>query len=543
MIPTKVAIYARVSSQKQKDEETIDSQIDALRNYAKAENYILDEKLIFIDNGVSGNTLQRPALDELRDVVRFETIEMLLMYAPDRLSRNYTYQLILMEEFRKHGVKLYFLKNPPKTDSAEEKMFQHFQGIFAEYERALFLDRSRRGRIYKAKKGDPCIIPKVPYGYRKVKKDDHTVVEIVNDEAIIVKEIFRLYIHELTSYHAVARKITEKGVKTPSGKIKWDQSTIRDILKNHAYIGTSYFGKTEQIEKKTDQIRRCRLKTYTHTKYSKRLRPENEWIPISVPAIISENDFELAQEKMGKNKQLSPRNTKRLGLLQGLVICGVCGKPYYRRTVRGKGHYYCSGNSNGKIRGTKCSNKYISENQLDENVFSEIISLLQTPELIENELARRVKESSNTEELRQREILTSKELTKLERECNRLLDAYQAGVMELNELKQRNHDLGIRRKNLQKDLQNIQAAKIHRESGFNFRDFFDNALKKMKMKVEGLSFDEKRKLIRLLVEEIVIEKETITIVHCISPKAMEDEKCQLKADGALKPIATIGSYG
>ena len=93
------------------------------------------------------------ALDELRDVVRFETIEMLLMYAPDRLSRNYTYQLILMEEFRKHGVKLYFLKNPLLTDSAEEKMFQHFQGIFAEYERALFLDRSRRGRIYKAKKG------------------------------------------------------------------------------------------------------------------------------------------------------------------------------------------------------------------------------------------------------------------------------------------------------------------------------------------------------------------------------------------------------
>ena len=124
----------------------------------------------------------------------------------------------------------------------------------------------------------------------------------MNDEAVIVKEIFRLYIHELTSYHAVARKITEKGVKTPSGKMKWDQSTIRDILKNHTYIGTSYFGKTEQIEKKTDQIRRCRLKTYTNTKYSKRVRPEDEWIRIRVPAIISENDFELAQGEYGGKK-------------------------------------------------------------------------------------------------------------------------------------------------------------------------------------------------------------------------------------------------
>jgi site-specific DNA recombinase len=162
------AIYARVSSQKQKDEATINSQLDALKTYAKENNFSVNENFIFLDDGVTGTTLQRPGLDELRDMLRSETIEVILIYAPDRLARNYSHQLILLEEFRKYGVKACFLNDPPE-DTPEAKMFQHFKGIVAEYERALFLDRSRRGRIFKAKQGDPTIIPSVPYGYRKVK--------------------------------------------------------------------------------------------------------------------------------------------------------------------------------------------------------------------------------------------------------------------------------------------------------------------------------------------------------------------------------------
>ena len=123
----KAAIYARVSSLQQKEEETIDSQIDILKTYAKENDYHIDDRLIFLDNGVSGGTLQRPALDELRDIIRFETIEILLIYAPDRLSRNYTHELILMEEFKKHGVKICFFKTPPEVNTPKQKCFNVFR--------------------------------------------------------------------------------------------------------------------------------------------------------------------------------------------------------------------------------------------------------------------------------------------------------------------------------------------------------------------------------------------------------------------------------
>jgi site-specific DNA recombinase len=524
-IPKKIAIYARVSSQKQKDEETIESQIDVLKIYAKEKHYNIDEKFIFLDNGVSGSTMQRPALDELRDLIRFETIDIILMYAPDRLSRNYTHQLILMEEFKKYGVKICFLKNPPETSTPEAKMFQHFQGIFAEYERALFLDRSRRGRIYKAKQGDPSVLPSVPYGYRKLKKETSTLVVIVEEEAAVVREIFRLYIHESHSLYDVAKRITESGKKPRKGGSSWETSTIKGILKNPTYLGTSYFGKTERSEGTSDLIRKYQSKVYTKAKYAKKMRPEEEWIPISVPQIISESDFELSQEKMKRNIQLSPRNTKKPCLLQGLITCGMCGQPFYKRGV----YYYCRGKIQKKYK--KCSNKSLRQDKIDEHVFAEVLYLLQTPDIIEKELTRRAKESSNTEEIAQREIVSKKELTKLSIESDRLLDAYQTGVVELKELKRRNKDIDLRRKCIEKILQGLQALKLEVESGVEFKKLFDNTLKKIQTKGEGLSFDVKRKLIRLLVEQIVVDADAITIVHCVSPRMIAQEECLLRADG------------
>jgi site-specific DNA recombinase len=315
----KIAIYARVSSQKQKEGETIESQIDALRHYAKDNDYCINEKLIFLDDGVSGSLLQRPALDDLREIIRFEPIEVLLIYAPDRLSRNYTHQLILMEEFRRQGVKVHFLKNPPSEDTPEAKMFQHFQGIFAEYERTLILDRSRRGRVYKAKQGDPSIIPSVPYGYRKEKKDNRTIVVVVDNEAIVIKKIFYLYLHESTSLSDVARRISEEGIKPRKGGDKWDRATIRDILRNPTYTGTSYFGKTERCEGKSESIRKYGSKVYQQAKYARRKLSQEQWLSINVPAIISESDFEQIQEKLKKNKTFAARHTKYPSLLLGLL--------------------------------------------------------------------------------------------------------------------------------------------------------------------------------------------------------------------------------
>lgn len=529
--PMRAALYARVSSQKQKDEETIDSQIDSLRRYAQEKGYTINEKFIFLDNGVSGSTLQRSALDELRDMICFEPIEILLVYAPDRLSRNYTHQLILMEEFKKRGISVCFLKNPPTENTPEAKMFQHFQGIFAEYERALILDRSRRGRIYKAKQGDPSVIPNLPYGYRKVKRENAISIEIVNEEAVIVKEIYRIYLYEAQSLTYVAQKITSNGISPRKGGVKWDRSSIRDILKNPTYTGTAHFGKTERSDGSSDRIRKHGSKVYLKAKYARKKRPEDEWLPINVPPIISETDFEQVQERLKQNKIFASRNTKKPSLLQGLITCGVCGQPFYKRIRKNGdnslGYYYCRGQTSKSQK--KCSNKAVRQEKIDKLVFAEVLKLLYNPDLVEQELYRRARETSNTTEIEQHEITLKKEIVKLSNENDRLLDAYQSGIVELKELKKRSCEIDGRRKGFEKDLKNLQALKFETENRVEFSDLFGKILKRMETKGNNLSLDEKRKLTRLLVEQVVVHTNKIELVHCVSPMSLAQEECLFRA--------------
>jgi site-specific DNA recombinase len=267
----KAAIYARVSSQKQKEGETIENQIDALREFANKESYEILENWVFLDNGVSGSTLQRPALDELRDIIRVESVEAILIHAPDRLSRNYPHQLVLLEEFRRYGVRVCFIKNPPhQGDNPEAVMMNHFQGIFAEYERALILDRSRRGRIHKAKIGDQSILPSVPFGYRKTKQERQTIVVIEEKEAVIVKQIYKYYIYDHFSLNEISRKLVESGIRSPRGNSYWHRSTIVGILKNRAYIGSASYGKTEKYEGNPDKIRYRKSGVHIKPKHAKK---------------------------------------------------------------------------------------------------------------------------------------------------------------------------------------------------------------------------------------------------------------------------------
>lgn len=202
------AIYARVSSQKQREEETIESQKSVLLTYAREHGFDVPSDWVFLDDGVSGTELKREALDVLRDMIRTETIKTLIVYAPDRLSRKYSHQIILQEEFQKYGVEICFLKSGPKNDTPEGKMFTQIQGIFAEYERELIIDRSRRGRIYKAKQGDPSALPCLPFGYYRVRENKKMSIQLDVDKAKIVKEIYRLYIYEKLSMMEIARFLT-----------------------------------------------------------------------------------------------------------------------------------------------------------------------------------------------------------------------------------------------------------------------------------------------------------------------------------------------
>lgn len=530
----KAAIYARVSSKKQKDEETIHSQVDVLHQYASTEGYHVPEAWMFLDDGISGEQLQRPALDEMRDMVRSEPVDAILIYAPDRLARKYSHQLILLEEFRKNGVKVFFIKDNPSTDTPEGIMFNHFQGIFAEYERSLILDRSRRGRLFKAKQGNPSILPSIPYGYKKVKNGQNTLIEIVENQSNVVKKIFKMYICDKISLSKISRILSLEGIKSPKGLSSWDVTTIRNILKNPSYTGTAYFGKTQKVEKTCPKIRRYPSGKISQAKYSKVKLPEEKWIPINIPQIINENDFELAQEQVELNKEFATRNTKEIALLQGLVLCGKCGHPFYKRnrTYKGKtkGHYYCRSQTDKRLK--KCSSGCIDQYQLDELVYNEVIALVSNPQIIQDELFRRSKETNKEEEIDRQEILLKKELSKIGSEQDRLLDAYQSGVISLENLRERHQKINSKRLDCEKEMKAIQAMRVEKQ--VDFGSFFESILNKIKKSSSDLPLKEKQKLVRLLVEKVVVNAQEVTIVHCVSPNAMGQEICQLSGAGGKR---------
>jgi site-specific DNA recombinase len=416
-------------------------------------------------------------------------------------------------------------------------MFQHFQGIFAEYERALILDRSRRGRIYKAKQGNPSIIPCLPYGYRKEKKGDKTIVVVVENEAEVVRSIFKAYTYDKLPLTTISNNLTMQCVKSPNGLSRWDLATLRKMLNNQTYTGTSYFGKTESCAGKSNKMRHHKSGVFIKAKFARRMRPEEDWIPISVPAIISESDFEQAQEQVKKNKLLASRNTKIPTLLQGLVICGECGYPFYKRSKsEARAYYHCRSRAQKNLK--KCSNRAVRQEDLDNLVFDEVVKLLKKPVLLEQELERRRRAvDSNSDEIKTKEMMIKKDLSKVENERERLLDAFQRGLARLEDLSERNRDLDDRRKTLENELKGIQYLKLESEKDFDIKGSLKKLIPRLDKVSGNLHFDDKRKLVRLLVEKVVVEVDKITICHCISPNSLAQETGQLKGDGVERAQA------
>ena len=167
------AIYARVSSERQRQDETIQSQTVELRELAAERGLLLAEDLVFEDEGFSGASLTRPALERLRDRAAEGAFEVLLCHAPDRLARRYAYQVLLLEEFARVGVEVCFAKEPERGGTPEDELLRQFQGMIAEYERAQIAERTRRGKLHRARGGSQAVMSGAPFGYRYVKKSEH----------------------------------------------------------------------------------------------------------------------------------------------------------------------------------------------------------------------------------------------------------------------------------------------------------------------------------------------------------------------------------
>src|SRR6266581_1928182 len=318
---TSAAIYARVSSARQKKDQTIGSQTAALRAHAGQLGVELPEEWVFEDEGHSGATLIRPALERLRDVVAGVGVDVVLVYSPDRLARKFAYQALLIEEFARAGTRVEFIKGP-RGDSPEDQLMVQFQGMFAEYEKAQLMERYRRGKAYRARSGSVNVLGGAPFGYRYLRKSPEAGAgyEIAEHEAVLVAEMFRRYADDGASIAGLAR---------------WDRSVIWGMLRNPAYAGTAVFGKTMVLQESPGLNRRARLEGRTTPRASKTVdRPREEWIEIPVPAIVTAETFQRAARRLADNKRYAARNTRVPSLLQGLAACSACGYGYYRTSTR-----------------------------------------------------------------------------------------------------------------------------------------------------------------------------------------------------------------
>ena len=515
------ALYARVSGEQQRDSNTIASQTEALIAYAERHGYRVAPDMIIEDDGYSGAVLERPGLERVRDLATEGRIDTVLVHAPDRLSRRYAYQVLIIEELARQGVETVFV-NAPSMETPEDHLLVQFQGMIAEYERAQILERSRRGKRHRARRGEIAVLGGAPYGYRYHKKtpDSDAFYEIVEPHASVVRDVYRYYTCEHMSIGAITRKLNERAVPTSTGRSRWERSTVWAMLRNPAYKGKACFGKTRQMPRDcvTRPVRRrggvASATTGGHEK------PREEWIEIPVPAIVSEETFALAEELLEQNKIRAPRRTKTPSVVQGLVSCGKCGYALSRTSAqtsaRKISYYRCLGSDSWRhLNGPVCDSRPVRQDLLDDVVWSEVVRLLEDPALIDAELDRRLEAARASDPNQQRESDLRHRLIRVRKSIDRLVNAYQEELITIDELRDRTPELRRQERALHRELQSVVDRAKDRETYLRLAETLTGFLARLRSSAETLDIAERQRIVRLLVKEVLVSEEKITIRHSI----------------------------
>src|SRR6516225_3247248 len=515
------AIYARVSSDKQREENTIASQTAALIAFAGEQQFEVPREWIFEDDGYSGASLIRPGLERVRDLAAEGLIQAVLVYAPDRLSRRYAHQILLIEEFARAGVETLFVR-APRGSTPEDELLVQFQGMIAEYERAQILERSRRGKRHRARQGEVSVLSGAPFGYHFIRKTDHAAAyyEINEDQARVVRRMFELYSVHGLSIGAIARLMNEEAIPTYKRRGRWERSTVWGILRNPAYKGEACFGKTTMAPRQRI-TRPIRMRGGVATRNSaSHERPRQDWITIAVPPIVSEQTFALAQERLQANKIHAPRRTVTPSVVQGLVSCTKCGYALYRTSTRSSArtiHYYrCLGSDAWRrLSGSICNNRPVRQDLLDQIVWTEVVRLLEDPQLIQNEIERRLAAAREADPTKRRDEALRCDVVRIRKGIDRLLTAYQEGLLPIEELRERMPLLRRREQASNAELQAIADRSVTRAAYLRLAETLNTFLTRLRSSAGALDVSERQRIMRLLVKEVLVGDDKIIIRHCI----------------------------
>ena len=497
----RVALYARVSTERQAERGTIGSQLEQLRSHIAAAGHELVGK--YVDDGHSGARLNRPGLDGLRDAAEAGVFEQVWCLSPDRLARAYAYQVLVLDELARFGVTVRFTDAPDiAPNDPQAVLLTQVQGVIAEYEKAKIAERYRRGKLFRARSGE-ITTWRTAYGYRRVPRSATTGPahwEIYEPEAAVVRRIFHDRASGLT-VREICRQLNADRVPSPSGKPTWGHSTLCRLLRNEAYIGRVYFNRTETMPDKRATGRNRQVP-----------RARDEWILIEVPRIVTDEIFEAASKVSIDNSKWSPRRAEPgEWLLRGLVRCGTCGVGTNCHKMRGRNgtwhrYYYCRNHDPIRAGGEehRCPERNIRADALDRFVFDQIINLLLHPNLLlAGEQAVAISAPTPDDEILATELARlDRKIEGAEAERRRLVDIYQAGLVELPDLQRRAAEIATRQQDLRARRANLseQRAALARDNQVRRRvhDFAG----RVSSIIDELDDVQKQRLVRLLIDEV-----------------------------------------
>jgi site-specific DNA recombinase len=550
MSTLQAAIYARVSSEQQAEANTIASQVTALRERAQADGVSVSQAMTFLDDGYSGATLVRPALEHLRDAMSAGLIERLYVHSPDRLARKYAYQVFLVEEFSRLGVEIVFL-NRELDQSPEDDLLLQVQGMMAEYERAKIMERNRRGKLHAARSGSVNVLGGAPYGYRYIGKHQgggQARYEVVADEARVVRQVFDWVGRERLSIGEVCRRLMQAGERTHTGRTIWDRSVVWAMLKNPAYMGQAAFGKTRQGPLRP-RLRSQRGKPLQPRRAASDYDvPSEDWIRIAVPALVDPEVFEAVQAQLDENRRharQSSRGTRYL--LQGLLQCQHCGYAFYGKPLspsarknrpRAYAYYRCLGTDAYRFGGERiCPNTQVRTDRLELAVWHEVCALLSQPERLAHEFERR--RQVHGEGQRQERSALEAQVGRLRQGVARLIDSYTEGLIEKDEFEPRVTRLRQRIAHIEAQCEALADEEMLQHEMHLIVSRIDDFATQVGRNLDDLEWAKKREIIRALVRRVEVGLEQVQMVFRVDsfPGEPDPEKKSLQLCRGSKHIA------
>ncbi len=507
----KTAIYCRVSTDAQEREG---SSLETQSEYClkKAIDLHFSDPLILKET-YSGLTIDRPKLQELREMVRKNEVDAVIAYTLDRLSRDPVHFIILQEEMERNGVELILVTET--VDSTDiGRLVMHVRGLAAKMEAEKIKDRTQRGLRKRAENG------RIPsghrgrlygYNYMPGKGPGEGIRYVNEDQARWIRQIFEWYVSEGMGIERLCFKLKEHNVTSPAGKPYWNAATIAKTLKNRAYIGETYVY--------TKYLVKGHVKRYL-------ARPREQWISIpgATPAIISQEIFEAAQEKLKHNKDHAKRNSKTEYLLAGHVVCGKCNRPYWgmlKRVVWNKKtyphrYYHCAGKFK-RVSYETCDNHNWSADKLESEVWAEIEKVLAHPEVVLKELESQQVQQAYLANMDKELTTIEKRLISLDKEQETLLQWALKGFPELTVIKE-NERINNLRTQLTKDKLDLESRITRIRQNTVDTGKVKEVCQLLKESSKELTFKSKSLVLEVLRIRIVINGDKFTIHGAVPPE-------------------------